>query len=149
MVRCLIALTSLMTALVAIPQGDDASKKDLDAMQGVWKVVELTESGEKLLEKETEPVEVTILANKMSIHDKGQFREEITLKLDAKAKVKAVDFVYTKGGNTGKTELGIYNLDGDKLTICMNETKGGARPTEFTSTKANGCSVAVLKRVKK
>jgi uncharacterized protein (TIGR03067 family) len=129
--------------------GDDPNTKDLEAMQGTWKVVELTEKGEKLAAKETDPVEVVILATKMAIHDDGKFREEITLVLDAKQKPKAVDLKYTKGPNTGKVEPGIYSVEGDTLKICINEKKGGMRPAEFTSTKQNEFALVVLKKVKK
>jgi uncharacterized protein (TIGR03067 family) len=129
--------------------GDDPNMKDLDAMQGTWKVVELSEKGEKLTAKEIDPVEVVILATKMAINDDGKFREEITLKLDAKQTPKAVDMQYTKGPNTGKVELGIYVVEGDTLKICINDKKDGARSTEFTSTKENELSLAVLKKVKK
>jgi len=111
-------------------------------------VAELTEMGERLPDKELTPVEVIILGNKMTINDEGKFREEITLKLDATKKPRAVDFNYTKGPNTGKVERGIYVLDGDTLKICVNEKKDGDRPTEFSSTKANGCSLVVLKKTK-
>ena len=135
--------------LLVSQAGDDPTMKDLDAMQGTWKVVELTEKGEKLPAKETDPVEVIILATKMAIHDDGKFREEITLKLDAKQKPKAVDLKYTKGPNSGKVESGIYIVEGDTLKICINEKKDGARPTEFTSTKQNEFALVVLKKVKK
>jgi uncharacterized protein (TIGR03067 family) len=34
----------------------------------------------------------------------------------------------------GKKLLGIYQLHGDKLKLCLNEDPGGERPTEFVST---------------
>ena len=131
-----------------LASGGDATSKDLDALRGTWKVTQLTEMGEKLPDKELAPVEVIILGNKMTINDDGKFREEITLKLDATKKPKAVDFNYSKGPNTGKVERGIYLLEGDTLIFCINEKKDGERPTEFASTKGNGCSLAVLKKTK-
>jgi uncharacterized protein (TIGR03067 family) len=131
------------------PVGDDAAKKDLAQMQGVWNVTELVEKGEKLPAKDLTPVKVVILASKMTLTDDGVFREEITLKFNAAQKIRAVDFVYTKGPNVGKSELGIYEINGDTIKFCVNETKDGARPVAFVSTKNNGCSVAVLQRVKK
>jgi uncharacterized protein (TIGR03067 family) len=147
MLRCMMLTITLV--LAAQGAGDDPNKKDLDAMQGVWKVVELSEKGTKLAAKETDPVDIVILGTKMAVNDDGKFREEITLKLDAKQTTKAVDFHYTKGPNLGKVEVGIYVLDGDTLKICINEKKDGARPTEFTSTKENEFSLVVLKKVKK
>jgi uncharacterized protein (TIGR03067 family) len=147
MLRCMMLTSALVLAVQG--GGDDPSTKDLDAMQGVWKVVELFEKGMKLTAKETDPVDIVMLGAKMVVNDDGKFREEITLKLDAKQKVKAVDFNYTKGPNLGKVELGIYELKGDTLKICINEKKNGARPTEFSSTKENEFSLVVLKKVKK
>ena len=132
------------------PAGDDTAKKDLAQMQGVWNVTELVEKGEKLPAKDLTPVKVVILASKMTLTDNGVFREEITLKFNATTqKIKAIDFVYTKGPNTGKSERGIYEINGDTIKICVNETQNGGRPVAFVSTKNNGCSVAVLQRVKK
>jgi uncharacterized protein (TIGR03067 family) len=147
--RAAVAVACLLTAV----QGDDAAKKDQELMEGTWKVVELTEQGTKIADKDLEPIEVSILANKMAIHDGGKFREEIAFKLDAGKKPRAVDFTYTKGLHTGKVELGVYTVEGDILKFCVNETKDGAkegpRPAEFASTKENGCYLVVLKRVKK
>jgi uncharacterized protein (TIGR03067 family) len=128
---------------------DDPTMKDLDAMQGTWKVVELSEKGEKVAAKETAPVEVVILATKMTFNDDGKFREEITLTVDAKQNPKTLDMKYTKGGNTGKMQTAIYAIEGDTLKICINEKKNGARPTEFTSTKENEFALVVLKKAKK
>jgi uncharacterized protein (TIGR03067 family) len=127
----------------------DAAKKDLAAMQGVWKVVELAEKGAQLPDKELKPVQMVIDGPMMTLSDDGKFREEVILRLDPSQKLKAVDLVYTKGPNLGKLERGIYSIEGDVLKICVNETKDGARPTAFLSTKDNNWSVAVLKRVKK
>jgi uncharacterized protein (TIGR03067 family) len=141
-------LAGLFAAGVA-SAGDDANVKDVEALTGTWKVVELTEKGEKIAAKELEPVEVVILGTKMTINDEGKFREEISLKIDATKKPKSVDLRYTKGPNTDKVEPGIYDIDGDTLKICSCEKKGGDRPKDFASTKENECSVVVLKRVKK
>jgi uncharacterized protein (TIGR03067 family) len=150
MVRTLMVVVGCWLAIqVGGGAGDDPNSKDLDTMQGTWKVTELTEKGVKLPAKETDPVEVIILASRMTINDDGMFREEITLKLDAKQKPKVVELNYTKGPNKGNTETGIYSVDGDTLKMCINEKKGGARPTEFSSTKENEFSLVVLKKVKK
>jgi uncharacterized protein (TIGR03067 family) len=147
MLRCLMLVSAGLLLVQAA--GDDPDQKDLDAMQGTWKVVELSEKGEKLTAKEIDPVEVVILATKMAVHDDGKFREELTLKLNAKQKPRAVDLKYTKGPNTGKQESAIYELEGDTLKLCINEKQNGARPTEFKSTKENEFSLVVLKKVKK
>jgi uncharacterized protein (TIGR03067 family) len=53
---------------------------------------------------------------------------EGTYELDPSKTPKWIDI-------TGKDRkvLGIYRLDGDKLTICLNEHADGDRPTRFAS----------------
>jgi uncharacterized protein (TIGR03067 family) len=145
----LSVFTCVVATAAASPSGDEVAKKDLEQMQGVWKVAELTEKGDKVPAKELTPVEVVIAASTLTLSDDGKFREEITLKLDATGKVKTVDFIYSKGANKGKTERGIYAIEGDTLKFCMNEEAGGVRPGQFTSTKTNNCSVVQLQRLKK
>jgi uncharacterized protein (TIGR03067 family) len=146
----------VMLAVAVVPAfqagsgaGDDLTMRDLDAMQGTWKVIELSEKGEKVAAKDIDPVEVVVLATKMTFNDDGKFREEITLTVDAKQKPKSLDMKYTKGENTGKVQVAIYAIEGDTLKICINEKKDGARPTEFKSTKENEFSLVVLKKAKK
>src|SRR5262245_44251365 len=55
-----------------------------------------------------------------------------TIKLDPKAKPAAIDVVGTEGVNKGKTFLGIYKLEGGKLTICY-DLSGKGRPTKFAT----------------
>ncbi len=55
--------------------------------------------------------------------------------LDPSAKPKTIDLVGYAGkdGQKEKTYLGIYKLDGDRLTICYRETGNDGRPTRFES----------------
>jgi uncharacterized protein (TIGR03067 family) len=135
---------------LAVGGGKDALK-DLQAMQGTWKVAELTEKGRKLPAKETDPIEVVIIGTKMTIRDDGAAREEITLKFDvgkALGPGGAVDLNYTKGPSTGNIERAIYSIEADTLKFCINEAKDGPRPTAFGSTRRNGFAYVVLTRTK-
>jgi uncharacterized protein (TIGR03067 family) len=145
MAHCLLTFLLLTVPAGA---GDDMALKDLKAMQGTWKVAELTEKGRKLAAKETDPIAVAVIGTKMSIRDDGAAREEITIKLDGSSTPGAVEFTYTKGPNTGNVERGIYSIEGDTLKFCMNEVKDGKRPAEFASTRRNGFAYVVLTRTK-
>jgi uncharacterized protein (TIGR03067 family) len=146
---------SLLVVLVwvAAPGGPGTNDtlKDLQAMQGTWKVAELTEKGRKLPAKETDPIEVVIIGTKMTIRDDGAAREEIMLKFDVAKTLglgRAVDFSYTKGPSTGNIERAIYSISADTLQFCINEFKDGQRPTAFASTRRNGFAFVVLTRTK-
>src|SRR5262249_28722416 len=57
-------------------------------------------------------------------------------KLDASATPKTIDLkIEEKPGEKSTTVLGIYQLEGDKLTVCFGEPGSGDRPKEF-ATKA-------------
>lgn len=51
-------------------------------------------------------------------------------KLDPTQDPKAIDYTDTHGTDAGKTFLGIYSLEGDKLIFCA-ASEGQTRPTEF------------------
>jgi uncharacterized protein (TIGR03067 family) len=141
-----LTLALALTACSAAP--GDAAVKDLQAMQGTWKVAELTEKGHRLPAKETDPIEVVIVGMRMTIRDDGTAREEIMLKVDAGKTPRAVDFHYTKGPSTGNTERAMYSIEGDTLQFCINETKDSPRPATFASTRRNGYAFVVLVRAK-
>lgn len=51
-------------------------------------------------------------------------------KLDPTQEPKAIDITDTFGADAGKTFLGIYTLEGDRLVFCLAD-EGQDRPTEF------------------
>ena len=48
----------------------------------------------------------------------------------------------------GSTDLGIYKLEGDTLTLCIKPGKDGPRPDKFESPEGSGTYVLTLKRQK-
>lgn len=69
-------------------------------------------------------------------------------KLDTSKKPKTIDTEQIVGEHKGKTIQGIYEIDGDKLRVCM-ATPGKERPTEFSAKAGSGNSLAVYQREKK
>jgi len=50
-----------------------------------------------------------------------------------------------EGATKGKTQLGIYELDGDKVKFCF-AAPGKDRPTEFTADAGSLQTLSVWKR---
>jgi len=68
--------------------------------------------------------------------------EEGTFLLEPTQKPKALDLVMG-----GKRIPGIYTLEADQLTMCLNTSKNGERPTRFaTDAKTGGLRLMTLKR---
>jgi uncharacterized protein (TIGR03067 family) len=137
----------LAAAVVAVAADakDDANKKDLDALQGSWKVQKLIRGGEEAPAKDVEKVVFTFEGNKATIDEGRPKKETATFKLDATKKPKAIDFVPETKKESAE---GVYELEGDKLKLCFTRP-GAARPKEVASEKGSETILVFLKRDKK
>ncbi len=61
---------------------------------------------------------------------------------------KTMDYVLLQGPHKGKTQYGIYELEGKILKTCFT-APGGARPTDFSSVPGDGRTSTVWKLTKK
>src|ERR1051326_1611407 len=112
---------------------DDASKKDLAKLQGVWRF-ESMEGGFPGDATAFKDLKLTFKGNTASHAGAGGKTEEATFKLDATKKPKHIDFMPLSEPGKGKTMKGIYDIDGDTLKIC-GAGENEERPTEFRPTK--------------
>lgn len=123
--------------------GKDEAPKDEQKILGTWAVESAEVRGQKLPEEKLKVIKVTFTPEgKWS--RKGDKEEEGTYKLDPAKNPKEV----TITTNERDTELGIYKLDGDTLTVCL-EANSNERPTEFATKVGSMVNLIVFKRVKK
>lgn len=128
---------------------DEASKKDLDDLQGTWRLVSREKDGKA---DTSEAIKDVLMANS---GDKFSFKGAAsgagalkgTFKVDATKKPRAMDRMPTDGPQKGKTLLGIYLLEGDTLKICVS-IAGKERPSEFATAPKSGLVLSVFKREK-
>jgi len=128
-----------LTVAAPIPKEKDKPKKDEDAIQGVW-LLEKFEGGPALpVPPGVQMIRFTFKDGKLDVSQPGQPQgQQGTYKLDPTAKPKSIDL--TEGGN-GRTTLGIYELDGETLKICLVDGQAAVRPAEF---KPDGKQVTVV-----
>jgi uncharacterized protein (TIGR03067 family) len=145
--RHALLLVAAGLLLAADNPKDDASKADLDKMQGNWKVSSLTVNGEPAPAEKIQDVRLTVKGNKFAVKLADQ-TVELAAKLDATKKVKEIDLTYDTGDNKGKTHKAIYKLEGDTMTMCRPQEAGNERPTEFASKAGSMHILTVWKRDK-
>jgi len=137
MLPVLLFLAGSLTG--ADPTATDASKKDLDKLQGVWQIQSRQEDGQDDKPRELGKVRITIAGNKITVDEDGMVSEG-SFTIDAGKKPAQIDLVPPKA-DEGKN-LGIYQVEGDTLKLCYGRP-GADRPTEF-ATKAKSKHVLMI-----
>ena len=146
--------SSLLLLAFLLPAADpkEDAKKDLEKMQGTWKVEKVVVDGKEKSAEERAKISVSIEKNVYTIQDGDHtFVAEFTIDPSTKPaefnvlpKIQAT----TKDPNAGKTRRGIYELSGDTLTICWAR-EGGERPKTFESKSETKTVLFELKKQKK
>ena len=72
-------------------------------------------------------------------------RDKAKITLDPAKEPKTIDYEMTEGVTKGKTQLGIYELDGDTFKSCFG-SPGAERPTDFTTKPGDGRTLSTWKR---
>jgi uncharacterized protein (TIGR03067 family) len=91
---------------------------------------------------ETGEIEIEIVGDRMTVTYCGEDRGTYQLRLNASKKPKIIDLQREKGD---RVQPGIYSLDGDTLTLCIQTAPGFPRPTDIT-TVGEGHLREVFKR---
>jgi RNA polymerase sigma factor (sigma-70 family) len=122
--------------------GKGAGQEDEDKIQGTWVLVSAQKGGQDMVEEELKGRKLTFTGGKMTVKKGDREEKTATYKLDPTKMPKEID---TADGD--KRLRGIYKLDGDTLTLCVDE--GDERPAEFASPPGTPAELLVLKREKK
>jgi uncharacterized protein (TIGR03067 family) len=127
-------------------------KTDQQLIQGTWNYVFVTAGGKKL--EKNLPRSMAFTGNKVRYlamtPDGAEVIANGTFKLDPSRKPKEIDLIdYGVDGGDKGLVTGIYELDGDILTICHVVSKGENRPTTLESKEGSMNLVWTLKRVNK
>jgi|SRR5438552_1398672 len=140
---CGVLVTLTLVCLAAGQDADDA-KKELEKLQGTWRVISSQVGDEKAAADEVKRRKVTIKGDVL-VYDYGNERKEKqegTIKLDPKT--KALDWAWTSP-QKGTTMLAIYDIKGDDLRIGFGND-GQFRPKRFVMGKEDVVWLLVLRR---
>ena len=126
----------------------ESSKKDLAQLQGEWSMASGIRGGQALPNEMLKNSRRVCKADETTVVIGGQLLMKARFTLDASKKPKTIDYQITDGTNAGKTQLGIYELEGDTVKFCFS-APGKERPTDLSSKAGDGRTVSVWNRDKK
>jgi RNA polymerase sigma-70 factor (ECF subfamily) len=120
----------------------DKPASDEEKIAGAWAITAMEEGGQKAPEDSLKDAKAILTRDGNMTLKRGEQDEERTFTLDPSRNPKEISQTNAKG----LTLRGIYKLDGDTLTVCMD--RNGNVPTEFASKEGTTVVLVVLKRQK-
>ena len=107
-------------------------------LEGNWKLVRSESNGNLGAGLEHTKIGLFIEDGKIFWTQDGRERggQKGDLTIDPSTSPKSIEVEITRGSNIGKKLLGIYEIKGNKLTICWGEPGGEKRPKKFITKKA-------------
>jgi uncharacterized protein (TIGR03067 family) len=146
MIARLLVLFMTLVVLAAGPS-DEASRKDLEKLQGDWAEVSATIDGTKLSDDEAQAIFRTVKGNEYTVFLYSKALATGKFVLDATKNPKTIDVTPAKA-KIKKPMLGIYEIEGTRWKMCV-AAPGKERPHEFTSSEGSGNQLSVWEREKK
>ena len=101
----------------------DKPKDDATAIQGTWVAVSGEADGKEASADEIKDFQVVFTADKLVFNPKGDNRAS-SYKLDPAKTPKVIEVTPQDGPAKGKTLHGLYELDGDRLKLCLQNGDG-------------------------
>lgn len=119
--------------------------QELRALEGDWRLASLEIDGAA--------VPGAMLGQSRILMDGDRFRTESpegtyegTFTIDVEAAPPQIDIEFVEGPEAGSRCHGLYELDGDGLTLCLG-LPGASRPTAFATRPGSGHALERLRRV--
>jgi uncharacterized protein (TIGR03067 family) len=97
-------------------------------VQGVWT---MTSSNGQDTAASGQQIVMSITNNRYEQTVNGQLSERGTFKLDESKKPMTVDVTITDGPSAGQTALGVFELNGNTLTVKVAQPGSTERPTDL------------------
>lgn len=113
--------------------------------EGEWSMVSGTMDGKPLDEETVKMTKRIITGNRTVVRASGFTILNAQFTCDASASPKTIDYVTLAGANIGKSQAGIYELEGGLLKVCV-AAYGKPRPERFESIKGDKRTFSTWRR---
>jgi uncharacterized protein (TIGR03067 family) len=145
--KILLIGLAAVALLSAWADDNQAVKKDLAQFQGEWSMVSGTADGYPIPDEMVKQMKRICKGDEVTTTKTGSTYFKAKIVIDPSKKPKTIDYQMTEGFTKGKTQLGIYEVDGDTLKSCFG-APGAERPTDFTSKPGDKRTFTVWERSK-
>jgi uncharacterized protein (TIGR03067 family) len=135
-----------LTAVLLVAADEAAVTRERAKFAGEWDLVSAAFDGRKVPKAEVGEPSIEFEGTTYRQYLGKAVTEAGACAIDPTARPKALDFVITKGPDTGKRQLGLYKITGDTLTLCLAAPAATVRPRGFASTPGSGLALLVLER---
>jgi uncharacterized protein (TIGR03067 family) len=142
----LISLTALSIS-AAEPGPSEAARKDLALLQGEWSMVSGSADGQQMPDEMRKQMKRVCKGEEATTTMGGRIFLKAKISLDPSKTPKTIDYRMIEGPTKGKTQLGIYEINGDLFKACFAKP-GVERPADFSSKPGDGRTLSVWKREK-
>ncbi len=123
------------------------AKEERQQLQGTWVATAAEQDGDKMGKKEVQALTIEFKGDRFTVTVGDRPLMSGSFTVDPGKDPKAIDMKSKAGRAMGETILAIYDLDNDKLRLCLGDP-GKKRPTAFVSTKKNKHFFGTFKRKK-
>jgi uncharacterized protein (TIGR03067 family) len=124
---------------------NDAVRNELERHQGTWVAVSFEREGQKTDDAVVKNTRRVVKGNRIVWKQGDAKFAETEFEIDPSKNPKAIDVLPSDGPARGKRVLGIYQINGDELTICM-AGPDMERPQEFSAKENSGQTLMVFRR---
>ena len=139
----LLAVCVLGSLVLAEDAGKE--KKALAELQGAWALVRLEADGKDLPAEKVKGGKLTVKGDRYTF-ELGEVKVQGTYKPDTAKKPWTIDAVRTSGKEKGQTLLGIYEVRGKELKMCLGRPGGERRPSSFSTKEGDGSRLYVFRK---
>lgn len=147
--RAICILSAFLLAPVPDVGPEAEVAQDAKNIQGTWELVDAVRHGKSVIQEAPPGAKIVFAGDKMNLMEGQKVDKSFTFKLDQTKKPKAIDITKEEGAPKVETNLGIYQLDGDRLMLCLPNHTTKDRPTEFASPENSDLMLFTLKRAAK
>jgi uncharacterized protein (TIGR03067 family) len=126
------------------PDFSKSNTAELARIQGAWRMVSAQRDGQPMPQSYITGAKRVAKGDKTTVLINGAVFLSARMSVDPTKRPKTIDYLLTSGANRSKTQLGIYELTGDRLTLCFGKPNQ-ERPDDFTAKPGSGRTLSVWK----